>query len=149
MQKKSKFVLAAIILLSVFLIVYIGYSVFMPPVGVKDQPINQSREILATVDLPQVEFAINMSVDQSLHNRRSVRRFIATPLSLKDVSQLLWAAQGITDFERNFRTTPSAGGVFPMEIYLVVGNNGVQELEAGIYHYNPFNHTLEMIVRVI
>ncbi|HHT18215.1 MAG: SagB/ThcOx family dehydrogenase [Euryarchaeota archaeon] len=147
MQKKSKFVLAAIILLSVFLIVYIGYSVFMPPVGVKDQPINQSREILATVDLPQVEIASNMSVDQAIQNRRSVRRFSATPLSLKDVSQLLWAAQGITDFERNFRTTPSAGGVFPMEIYLVVGNNGVQELEAGIYHYNPFNHTLEMIVR--
>lgn len=147
MQQKSKFVLAAIILLSVFLVVYIGYSVFMQPVEVNNQSINQSREILSVVDLPQAEISTNMSVDQAIQNRRSVRRFSATPISLQDVSQLLWAAQGITDPERNFRSTPSAGHVFPMEIYLVAGNNGVLELEAGIYHYNPFNHTLEMIVK--
>lgn len=147
MQKKSKFVLGAIILLSAFLFVYIGYSVFTQSVEVKNQSQNQSREVLTIVNLPQIEIARNMSVDQAIQNRRSVRRFSATPLTLKDVSQLLWAAQGITDFERNFRTTPSAGGVFPMEIYLVAGDDGVQELDAGIYHYNPFNHTLEMIVR--
>ncbi len=147
MQKKSKFVLAAIILLSVFLVVYIGYSLFMQPVKVKNQSMNQSREILSVVDLPQVEISNNMSVDQAIQNRRSVRRFNANPIPLQDVSQLLWAAQGITDPERNFRSTPSAGHVSPMEVYLVVGDNGVQELEAGIYHYNPFNNTLEMIVK--
>lgn len=142
MQQKSKVVLLAIILLSIFLAVYIGYSIFMQPVEVK----YQSRQILATVDLPQAEISGNMSVDQAIQNRRSVRSFSATPLTLKDVSQLLWAAQGITDSERNFRATPSAGHVFPMEVYLVAGNGSVQELEAGIYHYNPFNNTLEKIV---
>jgi flagellar basal body-associated protein FliL len=63
MQQKSKFVLAAIILLSVFLVVYIGYSVFMQPVEVNNQSINQSREILSVVDLPQAEFQLS-SVDQ-------------------------------------------------------------------------------------
>lgn len=142
MQQKSKVVLLAIILLSVFLAVYIGYSIFMQPVEVK----YQSRQILATIDLPQAEISSNMSVDQAIQNRRSVRSFSATPLTLNDVSQLLWAAQGITDSERNFRATPSAGHVFPMEVYLVAGNGSVQELEAGIYHYNPFNNTLEKIV---
>jgi SagB-type dehydrogenase family enzyme len=143
MQQKSKVVLLAIILLSVFLAVYIGYSIFMQPVEVK----YQSRQILATVDLPQAEISSNMSVDQAIQNRRSVRSFSATTLTLNDVSQLLWAAQGITDSERNFRATPSAGHVFPMEVYLVSGNGSVQELEAGIYHYNPFNNTLEKIVK--
>jgi hypothetical protein len=68
----------------------------------------QSREILLTVDLPQAEISSNMSVDEAIQNRRSVRSFSTTSLTLQDVSQLLWAAQGITDSERNFRATPSA-----------------------------------------
>ena len=142
MQPKSKVVLIAIILLSIFLAAYIVYSVFMQPVEVE----YQSREILLTVDLPQAEISSNMSVDEAIQNRRSVRCFSTTSLTLQDVSQLLWAAQGITDSERNFRATPSAGHVFPMEVYLVAGNGSVQGLEAGIYHYNPFNNTLEKIV---
>ena len=142
MQKKSKYILVAIILLSVFLVSYLVYTVFMQPV--KNE--NQSRVVLGTYDLPQAEITSGMSVDQAIQDRRSVRNFTTTPLTLQDVSQLLWAAQGITDSERNYRSAPSAGHVFPMEIYLVAGNNGVQGLEAGIYHYNPYNNTLEKIV---
>lgn len=137
-------------MLSIFLVSYISYSIFLQPdeiteVSEVSEVKNQSREILGTVNLSKVEIASNMSVDQAIQNRRSVRSFSATPLTLKDVSQLLWAAQGITDSERNFRTTPSAGHVFPMEVYLVTGNSTVQGLDAGIYHYNPFNNTLEKI----
>ncbi|AUB57542.1 MULTISPECIES: SagB/ThcOx family dehydrogenase [Methanobacterium] len=142
MQKKSKYVLVAIILLSAFLAVYLAYTVFMQPVKTEIQ----SREILGTFNLPQAMISSNMSVDQAIQNRRSVRTFSTTALTLQDVSQLLWASQGITDSERNYRAAPSAGHVFPMEIYLVTGNNSVKELEAGIYHYNPFNNTLEKIV---
>ncbi|PKL72899.1 MAG: dehydrogenase, partial [Methanobacteriales archaeon HGW-Methanobacteriales-2] len=139
MQKKSKYVLVAIILLSAFLAVYLAYTAFMQPVKTEIQ----SREILGTFNLPQAMISSNMSVDQAIQNRRSVRTFSTTALTLQDVSQLLWASQGITDSERNYRAAPSAGHVFPMEIYLVTGNNSVKELEAGIYHYNPFNNTLE------
>lgn len=141
MQKKSKYVLAVIILLTAFLAFYMTYTVFMQPVTQ-----NQTREILGTYNLPQAEITSGMSVDQAIKDRRSVRNFTTTSLTLQDVSQLLWAAQGITDSERNYRSAPSAGHVFPMEVYLVAGNNGVQGLEAGIYHYNPYNNTLEKIV---
>ncbi len=146
MQKKSEIVITLIILLSLLLVVYIGYSVFTDQ-NVVENTSNESREILSVLELPQPEISSNISVDQAIQNRRSVRRFSATPLNIKHVSQLLWAAQGITDPERNFRTTPSAGHVSPLEVYLVVGDNCVQELEPGIYHYNPFNHSLEYIMR--
>jgi len=142
MQKKSKYLLVAIILLSAFLAVYLVSTASIQPVKTE----NHSRVILGTFDLPPATVTSNMSVDQAIKNRRSVRTFSTTPLTLQDVSQLLWASQGITDSERNYRATPSAGHVFPMEIYLVTGNSSVNGLEAGIYHYNPFNNTLEKIV---
>lgn len=142
MQKKSQYVLLAIILLLTFLVVYLVFSTSIKPV----QTENQTRIILGSFDLPPATVSSDMSVDQAIKSRRSVRSFSATSLTLQDVSQLLWASQGITDSERNFRAAPSAGHVFPMEIYLVTGNNSIQGLEAGIYHYNPFNNTLEKIV---
>ncbi|HSB55457.1 MAG TPA: hypothetical protein VLD58_13940, partial [Gemmatimonadales bacterium] len=57
--------------------------------------------------------------------------------SLEEVSQLLWAAQGITD-EHGYRTAPSAGALYPLEIYLLVG--AVDGLETGTYKYLPSGH---------
>ncbi|NYB51811.1 MAG: SagB/ThcOx family dehydrogenase [Methanobacteriaceae archaeon] len=142
MEKKSKAVLIAIILLSIFLVSYLSFSFFTK----NGNSEYSSREVLGTYNLPTAEISTRVSVDQAIKSRRSVRSFSSTPLTLKDVSQLLWASQGITDSERKFRAAPSAGRVFPMEMYLVVGNNSVQGLGAGIYHYNPFNNTLEKIV---
>lgn len=141
MQRKSKYILGIIVLLSIFLVVYLAY-----PLLLKTGGGNQSRVVLGTYNLPEVQISGGMSVDQAIQSRRSVRSFSSTPLTLQDVSQLLWAAQGITDSERSYRSTPSAGHVFPMEVYLVVSDSGVKDLEAGIYHYNPYNNTLEKIV---
>jgi len=141
MRKKSQYILLAIILLLTFLVVYLVSTTSLKPV----QRENQSRIVLGTFELPPATVTSNMSVDQAIKSRRSVRTYSTTSLTLQDVSQLLWASQGITDSERNYRTAPSAGHVFPMEIYLVTGNNSVQGLGAGIYHYNPFNNTLEKI----
>lgn len=159
MDKKSKVILGVIILLSVLLMANIIYTTFLLPVQTENQsesqnqssqnqsiPENHSRQVLGTFDLPVAEIKGNLTVGEAIQNRRSVRNFSPNPLSLQEVSQLLWAAQGITDSERKFRAAPSAGHVFPLELYLVTGNGTVQDLEPGIYHYDPFNNRLEKIV---
>jgi SagB-type dehydrogenase family enzyme len=60
-------------------------------------------------------------------------------LTILEISQLLWAAQGITSRDGK-RTTPSAGALYPLETYLVVGN--VTALDSGVYKYRPSDHTL-------
>jgi SagB-type dehydrogenase family enzyme len=80
-----------------------------------------------------------------IKNRRSVRNFAGSPVSQAELSNLLWAAQGITARHRNFdfRAAPSAGALYPMETYLVV--NRAQGLEPGIYHYEIEAHSLAQL----
>lgn len=92
------------------------------------------------VELPPPELAGDKSLAQLLQQRRSVREYSVEALSLSDVSQLLWAAQGITH-PRGLRTAPSAGALYPLELYVVVGN--VNGLEQGVYHYQIQQHRLE------
>lgn len=82
---------------------------------------------------------------ETLEARRSVRRFRDAPLSETVLSQLLWAAQGITLERRNvgFRTAPSAGALYPVETYLAIHN--VTDVEPGIYHYAVEAHALEQL----
>lgn len=65
-------------------------------------------------------------------------------LTLAEVSQLLWATQGITDPEGK-RTAPSAGALYPLEVFLAAG--GQDELPAGIYRYRPQDHDLIPVVQ--
>jgi len=85
-----------------------------------------------------------MSVEEAIEGRRSERDFKDQPLNIEQVSQLLWAVQGITD-PRGFRAAPSAGATYPLDVYLVVGEKGVDELQAGIYHYRVREHALRFI----
>jgi SagB-type dehydrogenase family enzyme len=64
---------------------------------------------------------------------------------MAQLSQLLWAAQGITDERRGFRAAPSAGALYPLDVYAVVGEGGVEGLRAGVYRYYPAKHGLEII----
>jgi SagB-type dehydrogenase family enzyme len=77
--------------------------------------------------------------------RRSVRRFGNEPLQEAELSQLLWAAQGITRVNRGsgFRTAPSAGALYPVETYLVV--HAVEGIEPGVYHYSVEKHELDQL----
>jgi SagB-type dehydrogenase family enzyme len=77
--------------------------------------------------------------EANLRARRSVREFSSTPLSLATVGQLLWAAQGVTSAAGE-RTAPSAGALYPLEIYLVAGN--VDGITPGVYRYTPRGHAL-------
>jgi SagB-type dehydrogenase family enzyme len=80
---------------------------------------------------------------ETMKCRRSVRDFKDEPLSKAGLSQLLWAAQGITDPLSGFRTAPSAGALYPVETYLVV--NFVEDVDPGVYHYAVETHELEQL----
>lgn len=92
-----------------------------------------------TVQLPAPRHDGKVSLETALLRRRSVRRWKPEVLQLEEISQLLWAAQGITD-GRGLRTAPSAGALYPLEIYLVAGR--VERLQAGIYHYRMHPNTI-------
>jgi SagB-type dehydrogenase family enzyme len=106
-----------------------------------------TREAKKTIILPQPKIRGTVSLEKTIKMRRSRRSFLAKPLTLEQVSQLLWAAQGITDERTGFRASPSGGACYPLDLYLVVGKNGVEGLEAGVYHYLVSNHSLEMHLR--
>ena len=91
------------------------------------------------VALPKPVLTGSTSLEQLLAQRRSVRDYQKTKLELAEIGQLLWAAQGITD-SRGFRTAPSAGALYPLELYVVAGR--VEGLAEGVYHYNPGRHQL-------
>jgi SagB-type dehydrogenase family enzyme len=96
--------------------------------------------------LPAPQTRSRFSVERALFVRRSIREYARDPLSLDDLAQLLWSAQGITSSD-GFRTTPSAGACYPLEAYAVCKN--VVGLPAGVYHYVPGlkKHHLEVTVR--
>jgi SagB-type dehydrogenase family enzyme len=91
------------------------------------------------IKLPEPRLRGEMSLEEALLERRSVRDYAPGPLRLAEVSQLLWAAQGVTA-EWGGRTAPSAGALYPLETYLVAGN--VENLSPGVYKYNPTGHEL-------
>lgn len=102
-------------------------------------------EILGQVELPVPVLKGFISLEECLAKRRSYRYFEDKPLGLAQVSQILWAAQGITDTRRDFRTAPSAGATYPLEIFLVAGKEGVGGLEEGLFHYISAKHTLKFL----
>jgi SagB-type dehydrogenase family enzyme len=103
------------------------------------QASRTENETSAMIKLPEPKIDGKMSVEAALLARRSVREYKNEPLSLEEISQLLWAAQGITG-RRMFRTAPSAGALYPLEVYVVAGN--VTGLPAGIYKYRMQNHEM-------
>lgn len=92
-----------------------------------------------SISLPEIAISGEKLLQQLLQQRRSVRDFQDVPLGLSDIGQLLWAAQGITH-PQGFRTTPSAGALYPLELYVLAGQ--VTNMSSGIYHYAADNHRL-------
>ena len=84
----------------------------------------------------------NTSVETALSQRRSIRAYSGDKLTFEEVSQLLWSAQGITA-PWGGRTAPSAGALYPLELYLVVGD--VEGIDKGVYRYRPEEHELEKV----
>ncbi|MBA7481203.1 hypothetical protein ES707_16673 [subsurface metagenome] len=109
------------------------------PANSGQSPTDDSVKII----LPEPRYDSNVSVEEAILQRRSERDYTSQALTLQEVSQLLWAAQGITD-PRGYRAAPSAGATYPLEIYIVVGN--VEGVAKGIYRYEPEAHQLLKVV---
>ncbi len=97
----------------------------------------------APVKLPPPTPQGKTAVEEAISKRRSVRRFRAQSLSLPQLSQILWAAQGIT-VSSGRRAAPSAGATYPLEIFVAVAEHGIENLYAGIYHYQVDGHSLSL-----
>jgi SagB-type dehydrogenase family enzyme len=92
--------------------------------------------MVEVTSLPEPSTDGPLSLEGALVRRRSVREYSLEQLSISEISQLLWAAQGITN-PRGYRTAPSAGALYPLEVYVV--------LEGGVFHYDPHAHNLTAV----
>ena len=107
-----------------------------------DNGISQMNDNI-TVALPQPRYDSDISVEEAILQRRSIRDYTDEALTLSELAQLLWAAQGITD-PAGLRAAPSAGATYPLEIYAVTGN--VEDIAKGIYQYRPHQNELVKVV---
>lgn len=110
-----------------------------------NQP-NQERKTVKEewVSLPKPVFGGHVSLEEAMSQRRSHRSFSSESLSIEQISQLLWAAQGLTDTRDMLRTAPSAGALYPLDLYLVAGK--IKGIPEGIYLYHPHKHALKKIL---
>lgn len=107
------------------------------------------RDRVVYLPMPRIRRDV-LSVEEALAYRRSIRSYRDEPLTIEQLSQLLWATYGITDPRRGFKTCPSAGATYPLVIYVVIGEKGVvlgngSYLKAGSYRYDPYSHSIELV----
>ncbi|MFQ5545701.1 MAG: SagB/ThcOx family dehydrogenase [Acidiferrobacterales bacterium] len=93
-------------------------------------------------ELPVPSLDGNISVEDAVNKRRSVREFTDQSLSIAELSQCVWSAQGVTGADGK-KVAPSAGALYPVALYVVIG--AVDNLSAGLYRYEPSRHRLEAI----
>ena len=95
--------------------------------------------------LPHPNYDGNISVEKAIKSRRTVRSFSSRPLQLAHLSQLFFAAQGITEDGGFKRAAPSGGALYPLDVYAVVGKGAVEGLDPAVYHYVPSSHKITTI----
>ena len=95
------------------------------------------------VKLPQAQAKGKMSLEETIARRRSRRSYSSKELTLEQVAQIVWCAQGTTEVRGAKRASPSAGATYPLEVFLAVGKGGVKGMEEGLYRYVPSEHALE------
>ncbi|MEO0185599.1 MAG: SagB/ThcOx family dehydrogenase [candidate division WOR-3 bacterium] len=85
------------------------------------------------INLPEPQFT-NVSLEDCIQKRRSIREFEKKDLTIQQISNILWSAQGITDSVREFRAVPSAGATYPLEVFVAKKD--------GLFRYIPDGHKL-------
>jgi len=118
--------------LALIVIMLMGLWYFILPMEV-----NSAMESENVISLPEPKLKRTMSLEEAIQRRRSKRSYISQELTLEEISQLLWSVQGITDERRGFRAAPSAGALYPLEIYLVKAD--------GLYRYIPDGHRIKRL----
>jgi SagB-type dehydrogenase family enzyme len=113
--------------------------------SIKPETYKSYPNAIKTVKLPDPEFDGHIKFWEVVLNRKSVRRFKNEPLTQSQLSLLLFGMTGLTRIfpQFAFRTVPSAGGLYPIEVYPVINN--IENIASGIYHYNIAKHTLELV----
>jgi SagB-type dehydrogenase family enzyme len=99
-----------------------------------NEVLQQTQRYSSVVDLPAPDLSGSASLEQVLHDRRSVREYAISAPTPDEIGQLLWAGQGITD-DAGHRTAPSAGARYPLELYAITA--------AALMHYLPVGHRVE------
>jgi SagB-type dehydrogenase family enzyme len=114
----------------------------LPLLVLFDGETGVGRSAPQQVQLPEPRRQGELSVEEALQKRRSIREYAPEPLKFEEVAQILWSAQGFNDPD-GYRTAPSAGALYPLEVYLVAGD--VSDLPAGVYRYRPRQHDLVLV----
>ncbi len=135
-----------------YLTILVLAACILMPSKARSEKYSLEHKVIATIELPKPLLSSDFSIEKVISERRSVRSYADEPVTLKEVSQLLWSAYGITytreglpDFMRGgFKTAPSAGARYPLEIYLVAGD--VKGLLSGIYWYVPEGHVIHRLI---
>jgi SagB-type dehydrogenase family enzyme len=154
-EMSRKIYCAAIVMVALILI--LTTSGFIQKSATEENKQSPEAEI---IPLPAPQRDSRISVEKAISQRKSVRDYVDVPLSISEISQILWAAQGFTrerkepprmwnqkyEWQGGLRTAPSAGALYPMEIYLLAGN--VEGLAKGVYKFIPKNHSLKRMMSV-
>jgi SagB-type dehydrogenase family enzyme len=101
------------------------------------------------IRLPAPSMKSKVCVEEAIVAKKSVRQFKSAPLGIAQVSQMLWAANGNIPHDAitgaTTKVIPSAGGFYPLEVYLVTGTKTVRGAPAGIYKYDPDKNSLQLL----
>ncbi|MGB2728809.1 MAG: SagB/ThcOx family dehydrogenase [Halobacteriota archaeon] len=141
----TKTIIGVVIAIVLVTAIAISLSLLIPqkPAEPVEEETMQKIGVGERIKLPEPSYTSNVSVEEALSKRRSIRAYSGESLTVEEVSQLLWAAQGITS-PGGGRTAPSAGALYPLELYLVVGD--VEGIDKGVYRYIPGEeHDLEKV----
>ena len=120
------------LLVSMFLIILF----FIPQKGYC-QKMNQPAHTNGIVALPAPEKSGKISIESAIFARRSIRSFEKSALSMGEIGQILFAAQGVTDEQNGFRAAPSAGATYPLETYCITPD--------AVFKYSPKRHALKKL----
>lgn len=137
-SRRTVATIVAAVLLSAVINVAVGAVRFVRTDGGSGWQASES------VPLPSPDHAGAVSVEEAIVNRRSRREYDDRALDRRELGQVLWATQGVTDRVTGYRAAPSAGALYPLEVYVVVGTPGVDGLERGVYRYRPSTHELDL-----
>lgn len=133
----NKFPIFILIIIVLFIIIFVDSACNILPKVYEEKEKPENAEVEEIIYLPEPETVGEMSLEETIKKRRSVRSFDDKELNLEQISQILWAAQGITD-EKGHRSVPSAGALYPLEVYVVKKD--------GVFHYIPEGHKMEIIL---
>lgn len=136
------------VLLSLAIIAYVLLMVLERPsarIGVPGLELHED-----VIYLPLPTRMTNISVEEAILLRRSIREYTDDPIKLEHLAMILWSAYGITEPRWGLRASPSAGATYPLEVYVVVGEEGVSinqthYLKPGVYKYDVHKHALILV----